>query len=1115
MKFSTRLMMSAVALSVAGAVSAHAAETKTITVSAENGSYATWNGSASWADQWISSESHPELTISSTDKDGSAANNFNQAITSGALEFYVGTKPVTTLTLTCTEGWAITALALTAVQHEESVSITVGSDTYTTSAAGVKIAAEYSVDSEDPVTIKFDGPNKGTYLRDFTVTLTKKEVVPGFATLSTTTITDGEFAPETVWYHFVDANGNYAYYVGSRAFGTAPGADYDPTYLWALTGDDINGYQIYNRAAGASAATGKGTINSDGTALTVGTSVYTVEWAEQTLSLNKENGTFRRADGSVLATNDWQGSITRSGKPSLRLGSGKNNMQMSTLGLATGIENAAWVFSTDEGYYVTAFSFDYERASGYGSTISNTLTVGNNSVVVGTEKAHAELSGLTANNVASFTYTGTNGHVIVLTDITATIRRGTAEKLGYEIFKYTGQAPYELCFRIPAITTVENGVHKGRIIAVNDYRYNGTQDIQNGNTLDIKISISDDNGKTWTEPAIPVNKAGQMVAKGKGTTEGENNANAHWDCAFGDACIVSDRESGKILMMSVGGPINFFRSTRNNPNQIVRWYSEDGGETWTDADCFTEDFLSLFDGRVPNGQIQGQFIGSGRIMQSRYIKVGDYYRIYAVTSANKAMGSGTSNFVMYSDDFGLTWDFLGDPMIPAVPTNGDEPKAEELPDGSVLLAARGQGGNRNFNIWRYTDTAKAEGKWDTHVNTNCGQGSINACNGEIMILPVIDNDTQTPTYLALQSFPYGGTRANVSLIYKSLNGYDEISRPGNFATWEGRYQVSNMGSAYSTMCWQHNETLGFLYEEETYGKCYTGVYRNLSLEEITSGRYSYRADTDGSVARRITRNLIEGRLEAEATAQPGKYVGQPKTTSSNSSAVKAAEAWFADPTVENYMKFNDAMINPGEGDAPEYIEVEHAGIYRITSAHNGTYSAFSEPRYMATDGTTLISTETDSDSDARWILLHKPLTTENWVIYNAAAKKYVAKSPAQTETAFSMTSDLDNAGVYRITSDADGYSVLDCTTPGHSSYPAIHLSGQGNMVIWTSVATASRWYLEMTDTATELPSEFEPLAIDEITAAGATATLFDLMGRPVAVPTKGIYVTSDGRKIIR
>ena len=137
------------------------------------------------------------------------------------------------------------------------------------------------------------------------------------------------------------------------------------------------------------------------------------------------------------------------------------------------------------------------------------------------------------------------------------------------------------------------------------------------------------------------------------------------------------------------------------------------------------------------------------------------------------------------------------------------------------------------------------------------------------------------------------------------------------------------------------------------------------------------------------------------------------------------------------------------------------------------------------------------------------------MIYNAAAKKYVAKSPAQTETAFSMTSDLDNAGVYRITSDADGYSVLDCTTPGHSSYPAIHLSGQGNMVIWTSVATASRWYLEMTDTATELPSEFEPLALDEITAAGATATLFDLMGRPVAVPTKGIYVTSDGRKIIR
>ncbi|MDE7388492.1 MAG: hypothetical protein K2M97_04485, partial [Muribaculaceae bacterium] len=159
------------------------AETRTISVTAENGSYSSYNNSSDWADKWISSaaESAPVLTIASTNSDGTA-NNFARAITSGDLKYFVGSlNNESTLTLTCTEGWAITAMQFTAVQDDVSVNITVGSDTYATSTEGVEISAQYIGGTEDPVTIQFNGSNKGTFLRDFTVTLTKIEVQPGIA----------------------------------------------------------------------------------------------------------------------------------------------------------------------------------------------------------------------------------------------------------------------------------------------------------------------------------------------------------------------------------------------------------------------------------------------------------------------------------------------------------------------------------------------------------------------------------------------------------------------------------------------------------------------------------------------------------------------------------------------------------------------------------------------------------------------------------------------------------------------------------------------------------------------------------------------------------------------
>lgn len=395
------------------------------------------------------------------------------------------------------------------------------------------------------------------------------------------------------------------------------------------------------------------------------------------------------------------------------------------------------------------------------------------------------------------------------------------------VFQFGGPGGSTVDFRIPAIATVEAGPNKGRVVALNDYRHCGA-DIGAGR-IDLWQSVSDDNGKTWSTPGPLLGADGKPVADGDGSKTAR--------CGFGDAALVSDRNTGELLLIAVGGYKNFFRARHDDPQRCFRWYSKDGGTTWEEPVEITEDILGLFDGEPQFGKIDAFFFGSGRIMQSRKIKNGDHYRLYAAISSQNE-GRNTRNWVLYSDDFGKNWKVLGN--VPAVEVNGDEPKVEELPDGSVLLAARGFRGGRNFNIFKYEDEKSAKGEWMGLINTDMGQGFINACNGEIMILPVVDKKTGEKIHLALQSFPYGGTRSHVSIAYKALRNPSDYASPEAFRNWDGRYLLTELPSGYSTMTLQKDKSLGVLIEEETYGKAYSGVYRNLTIPELTDGRYQIR-----------------------------------------------------------------------------------------------------------------------------------------------------------------------------------------------------------------------------------------------------------------------------------
>ncbi|MBQ8775025.1 MAG: exo-alpha-sialidase [Alistipes sp.] len=394
------------------------------------------------------------------------------------------------------------------------------------------------------------------------------------------------------------------------------------------------------------------------------------------------------------------------------------------------------------------------------------------------------------------------------------------------------KTPEDIAYRIPSIAVTPSG----RLISVVDYRIVRSDiGVINNGRIDLHYRISDDHGHTWGETKV--------LVEGKGA-----EAEDFMSVGFGDPCIVADRESNKVLVMSCAGNVSFQNGTRNRHQNIARFYSEDGGQTWSEPEDIAESIYSQFDASS-YGPVRSMFVASGRIMQSSTVKVGSHYRLYcAVLVRDKS--ATHMNYVLFSDDFGGSWKVLGDINEPAVYRTADEPKVEELPNGNILISSRYNGG-RYYNIFTYDSVAEGTGDWDEAQFSGATNGGVtaieNSTNGEVVVLPVVRNEDKKQMHLLLQSLPMGPQRANVGIYYKELaSEVDDYISPYELARdWDGVKQVSTKNSAYSTLIWQKDNNLGFLYEEETYGVSayeyggYNIVYDAFSLEEITAGKYSY------------------------------------------------------------------------------------------------------------------------------------------------------------------------------------------------------------------------------------------------------------------------------------
>lgn len=369
-------------------------------------------------------------------------------------------------------------------------------------------------------------------------------------------------------------------------------------------------------------------------------------------------------------------------------------------------------------------------------------------------------------------------------------------------------------YRIPSIVECKSG----KLIAFTDHRYDN-RDIGGGRHLDIVMKTSADKGATWSG-------AEQMVAKGG------NGVATSFDCAHGDAATVVDRKTGRILLMCASGGIGYWESSRKKPIMMGRYYSDDEGKTWKGEEV-TRQIYDL----MPD--VESAFFTSGRICQSKLIKVGKYYRVYTVLATRQG------NRILYSDDFGETWAVLGKNVAEAAP-RGDEAKVEELPNGNVLLSSRVTGG-RFFNIYSYADKKSATA---LGARSRCLALPImalsprkNACNGEVLLVNAKKNGKKVK--LLLQSVPCGPERTNVGIYYKALESPSDYATPDAIAkNWEGCYRVSDTTSAYSTMVQGKDGSIFFLLEEnafrhpETEPDDYYDIrFDKLSIGQITNGQY--------------------------------------------------------------------------------------------------------------------------------------------------------------------------------------------------------------------------------------------------------------------------------------
>ena len=542
-----------------------------------------------------------------------------------------------------------------------------------------------------------------------------------------------------------------------------------------------------------------------------------------------------------------------------------------------------------------------------------------------------------------------------------------------------------------------------------------------------------------------------------------NDAITETPYGFGDATLVADDQSGAVLLGYVGAPSSATCWT-DRPDYFFQ-QSLDNGQTWGEKFSVMNQIKEKANA-TGNYTMKNFFVGSGKIVMSRkYKKQGaQYKRIYCVLWGYGQHGTESltrTNWVVYSDDFGKTWDILGGTY--AAKGSCDEPKCEELPDGNIVLSSR-ESGCRWFNTFTYTDKENGTGTWSTAKASNTVTGGLsfggNATNGEIQVLRVLGQEGTEVHNIVLQSIPTAGNRSNVSIYYKNIDDPSSYSSPEAFSKgWTLGKVVAPYSSAYSTMCVQADGKIAFFYEDGKSGAGYDMVYVPLTIAELTNNTYSEIVlpvqETAGStneavklegdvvsttdVTEMITSettsiDLSEANIKGSVTA--AQIQQQVATATGNNNALIIVSETTDDEGATNVIKKNDEagtaytcqnlqLTDNGTFTSPVSFTAATANYNRTVAASANDFGTICLPFSAVSDeniqfykltsstGNAFVFTPID-EAEANTPVLYKRLNKEN-VTVNRTSVEVV---PVQGEMAAAGT-NYKMVGVFQPTSVVD------------------------------------------------------------------------------------------------
>lgn len=529
---------------------------------------------------------------------------------------------------------------------------------------------------------------------------------------------------------------------------------------------------------------------------------------------------------------------------------------------------------------------------------------------------------------------------------------------------------------------------------------------------------------------------------------------------FGDVSLV-ECASGKIVAIMVGGSA-YFGSTPSNPIVPTIITSTDGGDTWSTPRTLTNE---LYKTTYTEGAVQGSFAGSGRglMLQRQKNEKLNGRIMFAMSHRFRVNGNNSiQEYIIYSDDEGDTWKF----STQSAYNGGDESKLVELADGTVMISVR-QSGQRGYN--KSTDggvTWGTQAKWADISGT--------ACNGDILYVN---------KHVLLHSYPNNGSRKNLTIKASFDDG----------KSWSNPYVVCAPGASYSTMDVTKDGDIAIFYEDNA---CSTGFVLNyvvLPTSFIYKGNLSQEAFKSVQASAQVILDKGTG-YETIETAKAGEF---------SKASVDALKSLL--PTAEELAKMSDDAL---DALCPQ-VETAIAAVLSTTCIVDGqsnettyTISSFENidnaaPKYMLKNATA------GNAADCEWNLVPSTTTIGQVYIQEKGETNYLNRS-GNTLVATATPQPWNIV-------KGDGQYWHFKSTVNNSTYLAINKSGgafnyinqKNDYNTWST-----KFVLNAVGTITAIDG------VDVVTPAEPTR-YYDLQGRRVMNPTKGIFITNTGRKVIK